>query len=1012
MNHLLIGLGGTGGRVLRSFRKLAYQAFRENIPDSISIDYLFVDSDPKSFRSDDPGWTVLGKSVGLSKRSQLPIQQANLRAVVDDLNSHPNLKQWLGDKKDWGELLASLNIDSAGGQKRRLGRFLFAMSARRFQESVTTLVRDMQAQGSRSTETTFHIFAGLAGGTGSGSVIDAVAQLRKIYPDSRESRIIVYAYLPDMNPPVNWNTGNYHANAYAALLELNAMSAGVWSPFDVADGGAPIKRDFWFNGCYAFTDGNEQGYRTPIDGELTDILADFVFHKVIVARKVSWDDLSRFENSENGDAAPESIAGSGRGQRSVRFLSFGIRRLSFPEETIREYLTYDFVVQALRQLQHNNWLDGLGFSDRPRPQVDAEFVSSSKQKEVWCISDDHLKLTRPIIETDASKRWRPVEQEWQQWESHYISLAQNGKKIEWLAELKKLFQSAMERSYRTAGIKQFFSTYERDLRNLAVAMRDKIELSLFENWKVGDRSLSEAGRVVDALLLDLDARRVSFDLDLPRREQVLSDLQLQIQGVEHKWHQIGLLGSVVLSSYEKTLVQAGLLMRDVAILSTHIEALRFAKRLIGELSVQLTDLKSSIDTAENSLANAADESIRIMQSRAPKDAAKSTGAQGITGTYVLKLEDGKNIDSVRRKLSQNEAEQRTQTASVRAKIIAALGPQPTFRVFSTRLASSEMRNAIVSTCESNVEIAHQRLITQKEERVLKVSLIEKLQHEWGASSERIRREADTLVRSAGRFLTFDETEVNKHFDGKSSSPRATEAFAVMLPEPADQKEFVGQLKEAFKNARNATSGPVTFIPMEDRGNEITLVTLVNLFPLRFAKIVRDLREKYQARIEQYGRARTVLEVHSEGDGTQFPDLFVADGVVIRNSARSILLLGDALDLVVQSTNQATGQQQLVILRKDDDGFDMEPILLGKSLLQALDKVTEKIVSDLRDAILEKIRPPKFSREEDLVALREKLQSLVATIKAELNGDTTHSEFVAWNQAARDVMKIARKEVEL
>lgn len=1009
MNHLLIGLGGTGGRVLRSFRRLAYQAFRDKMPDDVTIDYLFVDSDPKSFRDDDPSWTVLGRSVSLPKRSQLPIQQANLRAVIDDLNSHPNLKPWIGDRQTWGEVLSSLNIDAAGGQKRRLGRFLFAMSARRFGDSVTTLVREMQDR-SRSTETTFHIFTGLAGGTGSGAVIDAIAQVRKLFPDHHQ-RIIVYAYLPDLNPPANWNSGNYHANAYAALLELNAMAAGAWAPFDVVDGGGPVQRDFWFNGCYVFTDENDQGFRASIEGELPDILADFVYHKIVVARQVSWDDLSRFENSENGDATPESIAGSGKGQRSVRFLSFGIRRLTFPEDTIREYLTYDFVGQSLRQLQHNNWLDGQGFADQPRPRTDAEFVANSKQREDWCLTDDHLRLARPIIETESSKRWKPIEQEWQQWETHYVSLAkQQGNKQDWLKELKTLFQTARDQNYRGSGVRQFYATFERDQRNLAMAIRDRVERSLFEDWRVGSCSLSEASRVVEALIRDLDERREKIDTEIERREQAEAELARQFSDLERRWPQIGLIGSLI-GNYDKELTQAGLLLRDGAIANTVVAASRFAKRLVGEVIDQLVDLKATIDSGQSNVAAGAEDALRTMRARAParEGSGSPFNAGAADGGYVLKLEDGKAIDSVRRKLSLDEDEQKTQTATVRAGIIAALGQQATFRTFSARVAGSDIRNAIVAMCEENVESAHQRIIGERTERVLGVSIIEKLQQEWGTNPERLNREAAALARSAGRFLAFDETEINKHFEGRSGSPRATEAFAIILPEPPEHKEFVSQLKEALKNARG---GKVSFVPTQERGNEITLVTLVNLFPLRFSRVVRTLQERYRQRIVQYGAARTMLEVHSEGDGSQFPDIFIADAGVIRERARPILLLGEALGVVQERVSPSTGQSQIIVARKDADGFDLQPIELGRSFVAALEDVTEKTLFEIRQTLLPLLKPPRYASEDERTGLRDALQKRLDAIKQERLGDTQDPEFVAWNNAARDVMKIARREGEL
>jgi Tubulin like len=74
---------------------------------------------------------------------------------------------------------------------------------------------------------TFHVCCGLAGGTGSGTVVDVVSQLRDLYPHEGY-RIIIYAFLPEEYPhPPNKAKENYHANGYAALTELNALAAGT-----------------------------------------------------------------------------------------------------------------------------------------------------------------------------------------------------------------------------------------------------------------------------------------------------------------------------------------------------------------------------------------------------------------------------------------------------------------------------------------------------------------------------------------------------------------------------------------------------------------------------------------------------------------------------------------------------------------------------------------------------------------------------------------------------------------
>ena len=64
-NHLIIGLGGTGGKVLRELRKRVYEEFRSNNPgNGVFLDYVYVDSSLSDLE-DRSGWKVLGKSVHL-----------------------------------------------------------------------------------------------------------------------------------------------------------------------------------------------------------------------------------------------------------------------------------------------------------------------------------------------------------------------------------------------------------------------------------------------------------------------------------------------------------------------------------------------------------------------------------------------------------------------------------------------------------------------------------------------------------------------------------------------------------------------------------------------------------------------------------------------------------------------------------------------------------------------------------------------------------------------------------
>jgi len=99
-------------------------------------------------------------------------------------------------------------------------------------------------------------------------LIDSISILRDTYSDSKRYRIIVYALLPELYPNPSWDTGNYHANGFAALLELNALSVGRFSPDDllgVKNGWVKINRTSGLGAWGAYgvvNDGSAPGQRT------------------------------------------------------------------------------------------------------------------------------------------------------------------------------------------------------------------------------------------------------------------------------------------------------------------------------------------------------------------------------------------------------------------------------------------------------------------------------------------------------------------------------------------------------------------------------------------------------------------------------------------------------------------------------------------------------------------------------------------------------------------------------
>src|SRR5450755_85319 len=122
-NHIIIGLGGTGGKVLRAFRKTIFQNYRAESPQGVNLGYLYVDSSDSMMALDDPTWKILGTNVQLPQQSQLKIAGLNLSDVLDNVKDYPGIAPWIGNRHSFAarprpRSSAARSGDSAGFSSR------------------------------------------------------------------------------------------------------------------------------------------------------------------------------------------------------------------------------------------------------------------------------------------------------------------------------------------------------------------------------------------------------------------------------------------------------------------------------------------------------------------------------------------------------------------------------------------------------------------------------------------------------------------------------------------------------------------------------------------------------------------------------------------------------------------------------------------------------------------------------------------------------------------------------
>ena len=235
-NHLIVGLGGTGGKVIRQLRKTLERNkdAQGKTPTDARFDYLYVDTSSDELDKKEE-WKVLGKEIDLARSQYLINTASGVRPVLGDPDSFPGLKNWIEPR----HVFDFVNASTAGAaQRRKLGRVVFAQNATRFVKAIEDRLSVLESTPGSRKGAVIHIVCGLAGGTGSGSIVDAVAQIRHKCPDHDLYRILVYAMLPEKNSRrVKDVAGfsNYYANGYAALSELNALAVGQYQPINLLD---------------------------------------------------------------------------------------------------------------------------------------------------------------------------------------------------------------------------------------------------------------------------------------------------------------------------------------------------------------------------------------------------------------------------------------------------------------------------------------------------------------------------------------------------------------------------------------------------------------------------------------------------------------------------------------------------------------------------------------------------------------------------------------------------------
>jgi regulator of replication initiation timing len=1027
-NHMIIGIGGTGGNILKAIRKRLFQEVKEEDRRNVPIGFVYVDSSMENMKPNDPTWKVLGENAQLGKDSFLFIRGASLGGQLENVDNYPGIRSWIGDRKIWDNLVGSVGDDGAAAQRRRLGRFLFSCAASEYESILKNQVKAV-VEKSRKTDVTFHIIAGLAGGTGSGSVVDIIAQTRKHFQSDIGSgqsyKIMVYCLVPEASPLPGWDKGFYHANGYTALQELNALEVKRFIPHDVSGEYPRVPLDGVdkvFNSCFLFTNANENGITVDTKKDLPNIVSDLIFHYMTLSvdeTTRAFEDAYTLENIADGEkendetAKTQEIANTQRPARTRRFNAFGVKRIVSPEEEIVEYITYSFAKQALLQFKYNNWSDDLGYRDVQKNEDYNSFVSDRATLNRWMLSDTHLMLSEAILQSEKEQKWKTFPDEWNATIPNLANAAWAKNEARAINELAKFCEERFDKNFRKVGVPEFFKIKEKARRDLAREICDTIERDLFSQWQTGQKSVYELGRLMDTLISHSENRLKGFDAKIISRNEEIEKLYAAKAQNEQAWSSSGLLTDLM--GKKKKLFQAQTtLLQQLYTKKTELEGLNFAKKLLAEVLNEMQLLNAEIKRFSDVLTSALGNAEKEINSRCQEEHLSKESFQ----KTVVKYYDATDVQAFTGRVTRDQQIQSQQSSTIRNAIGALAGSEPTFTNINQHITEDALMDIFSQKSRESAVHAHNELITNKKQKLIGINIVEKLKEQYGTSDKQaeLNEFARNVMESSGVFLSFDKTEISRQLKN-NDAPRPgvitmLNSTLISIPQSPENKEFVQKLVDAFKNNSDG-SKHIYVDTASQRMNEITVINLTSCFSLRMVNNVKKLKEKYDLLLRGNNPEVARLVLHLEGDGTQYPRILMPTRAELEEERQKLeaemlpqLLLAHVLGYISYTDRMdGTGKKAFLISGQDEFGTPLPPVVLGDRFTQLPAALEEEIAGKIRGEVKTKLSG-EYLHQDKRKEVQAQLAELIKTVVLkECNNNLSDPTYARFVNAMREAITI-------
>lgn len=321
---ILIGLGGTGHKILLDVRKRLVEKYGtlDVIP---IVSFIQVDTDGAVLAKN----ASYSDEVNLRRSEIIHASVAGVENLKNRLNDYPHLRSWLKPSALTGDIYQGAGAIRAQG---RLAYFWnYPEVSRRLAEAYRQVTREESISAANRNGLTVgeavsvYVVGSLLGGTGSGTFLDLAYTVRHRLGGNPNLEIVGIFSIPPNSEAV---PADNRPNAYASLLELNHYtdSSTVFEAQYTAD--TPPIRDARppFHYCYLEDVSNPQIQLNSVD----DLVA-------MIGHGIFLDLTSEFQRQKksNRDNFKQYMIVSDELGCPQNFCSMGLASIHFPADKVR-----------------------------------------------------------------------------------------------------------------------------------------------------------------------------------------------------------------------------------------------------------------------------------------------------------------------------------------------------------------------------------------------------------------------------------------------------------------------------------------------------------------------------------------------------------------------------------------------------------------------------------------------------------------------------------------------------